>query len=84
MGKGAYMSKRKMMLLRKQDCRWYLKEADKKRLVDKCMEIINDPDSTERAIGIAMKNYIMLNGQNIQTCEDSQSDTNVNITIKEE
>ncbi len=79
------MAKRKMRQLQLSDCRWYLKDADKAKIIKKCMDIITDPDSTGRDCGIAMRNYIMLNGQNIQICEDNPNkDNNINIIIKEQ
>ncbi len=75
---------RKIYQMRKEDLRWNIKEKDKKKIYDRCMSIIDDSNSSDRARGIAIKNILLMNSQNIQTTDDNCTNDNViNVNIIE-
>ncbi len=52
------------------------------KIVKRNMDILNDPNSTDRAIGIATKNLIAINAQNIQLDDNTpKEDKDINITF---
>lgn len=78
--------KNRPYLLTKDQVRWHLSDAQKNKAINSAIAILDDPNASNRAKGIAMKNLILMNAQNIQTVmsdEDSKT-SNIQITIKEE
>ncbi len=70
--------------LNKEDLYWKLKAGLKSKILKQCEAVLDDPDASYRDKGIAVKNIIACNGQNIQLCPDVQHDAVLNIKIVEE
>ncbi len=74
---------KEIYLLHKSDLRWHITPDQRKKILERCMMIIEDPKSSERALGIAVKNMIMINKQEMETCDDVK-DTQLDIKITED
>lgn len=72
--------------LTKDQVRWHLTDAQKNLAIKAALDILASPTADDRAKGIATKNLILMNGQNIQTVldNDQAQAQNINIIIKEE
>jgi len=74
---------KKIFKLSKEDVYWKLKQGLKNKVIKQCEDIINDPNAPYRAKGIAIKNLIAINNQNIQLCDEANHDNVLNIKIIE-
>lgn len=56
--------------LKKSDLQYPMTKEQRQRQIDVMMEILNNPNSSLRAKGIAQKNLLLMNSQSIQCSED--------------
>lgn len=76
---------KKIFKLSKEDVYWKLKQGLKNKVIQQCENILNDPSATHRAKGIAIKNILAINNQNISLCDDvKQNDNQLSIKIVHE
>lgn len=70
--------------LHKSDLIWHLKPNQLKKIIEDCFKILDNPDSSERARGIARGNLLQMNQQNITLCDDVAPDNQLKIIIEHE
>lgn len=72
-----------MAKLSKVDVQWALKKGLKNKIIKVCEQIITDPSSSLRAKGIAIKNILAINNQNIALVDQAHKDNEIVIKIEE-
>lgn len=63
---------------------WGDLEAARQLAISRIMAILESPDSSNRDIGIAIKNLALVNRQNIDVDGPGEQDAELTVTIKEE
>lgn len=62
---------------------WRMSDDIRDLIIARNLQILENPDSTDRAIGIASKLLLMVNAQNISLDDDTPDNNTIQIDIRE-